>query len=1006
MKFAMTVSGLLAALVLHGGDIVATVDTPVNDRYVLPRVCGKYGWQSGIDSRNGVQMMQQLGDDRNQATRMLDIFSGKTPADPVTKWRLFLAESGKIPVLGRNYTYFDPKLRIPPAAERQAAAKMANFLGYRAFNEWGTGADRIIRAAFEGKKVNTPAGRGMFELSKKIMPGKTNPRTREEFEQICRYIWETINAPFDFETHVFDGSHYWAKAWPGGWNKTRAIITENRTPYRNNSIMQALTRGAARMWNVPYGYFPAYDWLARISPPMYSHMQTPRAGYQNQQGLIKISPSLYERLYIYMFMGNAAIIADESDHSRYIDLANSGNFRYSWFGEMCKKMENFNADYDFGISWNPVAIMLSWHNGLVYYGDKAFYRYPYNDGEQMSRELLHRVAYKFTETKQISDEFGATPYGDIFDVLRLDTPKGAVDSNLLANYPVVFLAGEQRFSPEVVKTLTAYVRNGGTLILNTAMLKGGEFPVSFTGAEITAVNRTATAMTRRDGKKLVSGKFRYDVLTPQPGSTVLYSAGSDPVVTRHAYGKGAVILCSPHWLLEEREFIVNDSRRKNILPLAHDLMRQISDELVPFTLHGKNLPEQLMYQVNRKGDGYCIAFYNNGGLTWETPAGGNGLPVEKADPCGTLEFSVTFPGKKMKDAVDFVHHEKLYFRNTKQGQTLDLKLAPGAYTVIEVSPAPIPDPEVIRPVNLALNKPAAADSAVKKHEAAYAVDGNEDFMSAWWSAKACPQSLIVDLGKEETVDSFRAVMAWSFDNTVFPRFQQYRVYAGNDGKSWHQVADESRNMMFDLPQGLHRYFAAPVKARYFKLEVLFNSTRQGAQVIEFQLFAAGKMQKVVKPWKKDPAKAKFPPEMLNMFKKQWLSDLKPVSATQPEAALTADRECYRKGALRIRGREFTKGLGTHAESVIVYHLDPADKWQLFTAYVGVDDIGVPSGTLIFRVYADGRLAADSGRITAHHSAIPIWANISGCRELKLVVTDAGDGIYGDIADWCDAALRK
>ena len=43
MKIAMTVSGLFAALVLHGSGIVATVDTPVNDRYVLPQVCGKYG---------------------------------------------------------------------------------------------------------------------------------------------------------------------------------------------------------------------------------------------------------------------------------------------------------------------------------------------------------------------------------------------------------------------------------------------------------------------------------------------------------------------------------------------------------------------------------------------------------------------------------------------------------------------------------------------------------------------------------------------------------------------------------------------------------------------------------------------------------------------------------------------------------------------------------------------------------------------------------------------------
>ena len=178
------------------------------------------------------------------------------------------------------------------------------------------------------------------------------------------------------------------------------------------------------MWKVPFGYFPAYDWQARISPPMLAHMQKPRAGYQNQQGNVKISPSLYERLYIYMLMGNAAIIADESDHCTYIDLSGKGQYRLSWFGELCERMYRFNADHDFGVSWTPVALVMSWHNGLVYYGDKAFYRFPYNDGEQMSRELLHRVAYNFQEAHTVQDEFSSTPYGDIFDVLRLDTPRG------------------------------------------------------------------------------------------------------------------------------------------------------------------------------------------------------------------------------------------------------------------------------------------------------------------------------------------------------------------------------------------------------------------------------------------------------------------------------------------------------------------------------------------------------------------------------------------------------
>ncbi|MBE6389653.1 MAG: hypothetical protein E7043_05710 [Lentisphaerae bacterium] len=1004
-KRILLFSALLSGFSLTAGEIVANPQIKVTERYILPKVCGKYNWQTGIDTRNGPDIMQQLGHDRVTALRAVELFGDKSKLHPVLKKRIGLAEKGLLPVLGKNYPYFESKIAVPPKAQFEAMNKLPGFLGYRAFNEWGTGADRMINAAFRDLKVTTYAGKKMYAMAQTLLKGKKDPQTREEFEAICRFIWEEINRPFGFETHVFDGSHYWAKAWPGGWNKIRAIITENRTPYRSNPVLQSITRGAARMWQVPYGYFPAYDWLARISPPMYDHMQNPRSAYQDQRGLLKISPSLYERIFMYNMMGNPAVIADESDHSRYIDFNGNGRYRFNWYGELCEKMRKFNDDYDLGVSYNPVALALSWHNGLVYYGDKAFYRFPYDDGEQMTRELLHRVVYSFSEERKISDELGATPYGDILDVLRLDTPEGTVDPELLGHYPVVFLAGKQKFTPETVKLLTGYVRNGGTLILNTAMFTAGTFPREFLGAQIGSRILSGRETRRADGRKFPSGTFNYRALTPDPGTKVLYFTGSDAVVTRKVCGKGAVILCSQEFLLENREFIVENAKRKNILPTAYDLMARIAGEVFPVHFSGKNLKEQLAYQVNCKGDNYVIALYNNGGMIYENIAGDSGLATEITDPCGKLQLVMHLP-ENIKDAVEFTKHEKLYFKTGKTGKFLEISLAPGEYKVVEISPSVIADPVVSRPVNLALNKPAAVTSASNKHGAEKALDGKEEYDSSWWSSKACPQELIVDLGKVEEVDSFRTVMAWSYNNLIFPRFSGFRVWYSNDREKWQLAADESGNTMFDTPAGLTGFFPEPLKARYFKLEVTFNSSRQGAQVIEFQLFASGKVQKVTIPWKKDPSKASFPAEMLGMFRKKYLSDMKPVSAKQSEVSLTMDKECYRGNILKIRDREFAKGLGTHASSEVIYQLDPKDNWKLFTAYVGVDNTGGPRGTLEFRVYTDGRLAASSGKITAANEAVPIWADVKGCRELKLVVTDADDGIFGDIADWADAVLRK
>ncbi|MDD4181990.1 MAG: NPCBM/NEW2 domain-containing protein, partial [Victivallaceae bacterium] len=184
-------------------------------------------------------------------------------------------------------------------------------------------------------------------------------------------------------------------------------------------------------------------------------------------------------------------------------------------------------------------------------------------------------------------------------------------------------------------------------------------------------------------------------------------------------------------------------------------------------------------------------------------------------------------------------------------------------------------------------------------------------------------------------------------------------------------------------------------------------SRQAAQIVEFEVFG-DKTGQVILPWKLDPSKSFFPSEVLKMRTRLWLSDrpLEMLSAKQDEKTLAYDRECYNGGILQIRGQEFDKGLGIHAKSEIVYRLNPADGWKLFTAYVGIDDCSTPVGTVDFQIWVDGKIVARSGKITMKNQPVPIWANLIGAKELKLVVDDCADGIYGDIADWAEACIRK
>ena len=108
------------------------------------------------------------------------------------------------------------------------------------------------------------------------------------------------------------------------------------------------------------------------------------------------------------------------------------------------------------------------------------------------------------------------------------------------------------------------------------------------------------------------------------------------------------------------------------------------------------------------------------------------------------------------------------------------------------------------------------------------------------------------------------------------------------------------------------------------------------------------------------------------------------------------------GQISIAGRKFRKGLGTHAPGEIIFHLE--GKHKTFRTFVGVDDGGGPTGSVVFRIVLDGKQVTDTGLVKQGDSAKEIRLDVSGIKELKLVCTDAGNGVEGDWAVWADAAV--
>ncbi|BCM92795.1 beta-galactosidase [Abditibacteriota bacterium] len=108
--------------------------------------------------------------------------------------------------------------------------------------------------------------------------------------------------------------------------------------------------------------------------------------------------------------------------------------------------------------------------------------------------------------------------------------------------------------------------------------------------------------------------------------------------------------------------------------------------------------------------------------------------------------------------------------------------------------------------------------------------------------------------------------------------------------------------------------------------------------------------------------------------------------------------------LSIAGRRFEHGLGTHAPGEILFQLGHAR--HRFQAEIGVDDGAGDVGSVVFKVMLDGREAFNSGVTKAGQPARKIDLDVSGVAEMRLVVTDGGDGVQGDHADWADAAVDR
>ncbi|MBV8780679.1 MAG: NPCBM/NEW2 domain-containing protein, partial [Phycisphaerae bacterium] len=136
----------------------------------------------------------------------------------------------------------------------------------------------------------------------------------------------------------------------------------------------------------------------------------------------------------------------------------------------------------------------------------------------------------------------------------------------------------------------------------------------------------------------------------------------------------------------------------------------------------------------------------------------------------------------------------------------------------------------------------------------------------------------------------------------------------------------------------------------------------------------------------------------------YLSDLTWGSATAGYGTVQKDKTIV-GNAITLNGVAYSKGLGTHAASTVVYQLGGA--YTTFQSDVGIDDEenGKGIGSVDFQVIGDGKVLFDSGVLNNGNPPAHINISVAGVQTLTLI---ANNGVAGSIdydhADWAGAAL--
>ncbi len=478
----------------------------------------------------------------------------------------------------------------------------------------------------------------------------------------------------------------------GEWG-VRSLGMETAAVQPMTAMRIAFTRGAARQYsgNVFYYHAPNFGDTATTFTKQQNFAGPDNFFHSRYGATMGPSLSWYRKSYYLYYMSGASAIYLEQGFDQFFKPGPGEHpFQLNPLGRITDEFVRFAGKHpDPGVPYTPIAFLLDPAHGfeMTDYPQWPFEVSQINRSDRALRELFGAAYYPgpVREGEPASGErqaFVPGIFGNIFDVLvASETHKDAIDSYRAVivggqiDWSKVASASERGSSPTVregsdrswPQRLTDYVRNGGTLVLNSAQTKG--LSPELLGVRLTGANAEADdakCLSPNEPEQDLSGQmFRYDRVEAKGADLLIAAPNGDPLVTVNRVGRGRVVFVALPDLLGEDE---------RLTPFAAHLLAHLASDATPVKVEG-----DVEYLINRNARGWIVTLFNDNGVF--KPQQG----LAQVDRSASVNAIVSLRGAAISNATEWTSERTLTVKKQAgSSDSVSLNIAAGGIAVVEL----------------------------------------------------------------------------------------------------------------------------------------------------------------------------------------------------------------------------------------------------------------------------------------------------------------------------------